>query len=272
MRFTLIGGDLRNVHLCRRLLGDGHEVRCFGLELGDIPTHCKSDSLEAALEDTACVVLPIPACSGSLLRGPYSTCPLPVDAVARSLPKGVPVFGGGSCPIPMEDLTAVETMAIGNAALTAQSALLLLLEHAHRSLTGQRVLIVGGGRIGTLLGLKLYALGAQVTVASRRRDCRAWHTAMGMEAVDMACLRHILPTQDMVVNTVPAPVLDADALQLLPPHTPLLELASLPGGFAPVQAEALGLRPIMGRGLPGTYTPAGAADLIAETIYAELEV
>ena len=272
MRFTIIGGDLRSVHLCHRLLKDGHEVRCFGLDRGDIPLHCKEESLEAALGNTECVVLPIPAFSGSLLRAPYSACSLSADIVARVIPKDVPIFGGGSRPIPMADLTAVETMAIGNAALTVQGALLLLLQNTDRALAGQQVLILGGGRIGTLLGLKLKDLDAQVIVASRRSDCRAWHTAMGMKAVDMDCLRDILPTADMVVNTVPAPILDSAALQLLQPRGILLELASLPGGFDPMQAEALELRPIIGRGLPGTYTPAAAADLIAETIYHELEL
>ena len=61
-------------------------------------------------------------------------------------------------------------------------------------------------------------------------------------------------------------------LSLLPNHTLLLELASLPGGFDPAEAEGLGLHPVIGRGLPGKYTPAAAADIIAETIYKELNV
>ena len=95
---------------------------------------------------------------------------------------------------------------------------------------------------------------------------------MGMDAVHTHEIEPHLPNRDMVINTIPAPVLDSHALSLLPKHTLLLELASLPGGFDPIQAEALGLRTVMGRGLPGKYTPAGAADIIAETIYKEMNL
>ena len=81
-----------------------------------------------------------------------------------------------------------------------------------------------------------------------------------------------MPQQDIVINTVPKQVLSGHDLSLLPQGTLLLELASLPGGFDPAHGEALGLHTVIGRGLPGKYTPAGAADIIAETIYEELEL
>ena len=57
MIFTLLGGDLRSVYLCRRLMKDGYTVQSYGLELSDLPQFCRSDSLTAALEQTDCVVL-----------------------------------------------------------------------------------------------------------------------------------------------------------------------------------------------------------------------
>ena len=272
MRFTIVGGDLRSVYLCRRLLQDGHECLTFGLEQSDIPTEQKASSLADALQDTQCVVLPIPTANGSLLRAPYSTCPPSLELLKQALPPNTPVFGGGSCTIPMVDLTKVEPMTIGNSALTARAALQLITEHTSRGFQDLQVLILGGGRIGTLLGLELKNHGALVTILSRRRDCRVWHTAMGMNAHGMSELSDYLPQQDVIVNTVPAPILEQSTLTLIDPHALLLELASLPGGFDPKQAEALGIRTLIGRGLPGIYTPSEAADLIAETIYQELEL
>ncbi len=271
MIFTVLGGDLRSVYLCRRLLRDGYTVQAWGLELSDVPQCCRCDTLAAALDGTDCVVLPIPSAGSDLLRAPYSCAPIPLDAVAKALPKGLPVFGS-KCGLPITDLTAIETMAVGNAALTAQCALLLILQNTHRALMGQNILILGAGRIGTLLSLQLKALGAEVTLTSRDPIRRAWCSAMGMNAAHTHEISHILPTQDIVINTIPTTILDSHALSLLPDHTLLLELASLPGGFSPVEAEAMGLRTVMGRGLPGKYTPAGAADIIAETIYKELSL
>lgn len=272
MTFTLLGGDLRSVHLCRRLMQDGYKVQCFGLELSDAPKSCHCDSLAAALQDTDCVILPIPTADGTLLRAPYSCAPISSDAVAEALPKNVPVFGSGKCPFPITDLTAIETMAVGNAALTAQAALLLILQNTPQLLEGQHVLILGAGRIGTLLALQLKALGAEVTVTSRSPERQAWCAAMGMDTAHTHKLTHILPTQEIVVNTIPTAVLGRAELSRLPHQALLLELASLPGGFDGAQAEALGLTAVIGRGLPGKYTPVGAADIIAETIYKELNL
>lgn len=266
--FTVLGGDLRSVYLCRRLLADGHRVRSFGLELSDIPQSCRCGDLSEALADSGCVILPIPAADGILLRAPYSCAPILLEDVARSIPDGIPVFGGGKCRIPMTDLTADPVMAVKNAALTAQGAILLILQHTHRSLTEQKLLILGAGRIGTLLAMRLNALGAAVTVTSRVPVRRAQCTAMGLNAVHT----NSLPAADIIVNTIPHRILDSTALSRFPQGSLLLELASFPGGFDPEEAEKLGLRVVMGRGLPGKLTPAGAADVILETVYKELDL
>lgn len=272
MDFTVIGGDLRSVYLCRRLLKDGHRVRSFGLELADIPPATQSPSLHSALGDTQCIVLPIPTADGNLLRAPYSCTPIPLDAAAAAIPPNVPVFGSGSCGIPLLDLTSSEAFAIGNAALTAQCAPQLLTEHSHRSLVGASILILGGGRIGTLLALQLKNAGAQVTVAARSALQRARCRAIGVNAMDLQKLAAVLPRCHTAVNTIPAPVLTKPLLALLPKGALLLELASLPGGYDPQEARYMGLTHINGRGLPGRLLPASAGDLIAETIYEALEM
>ena len=80
MIFTLLGGDLRSVHLCRRLMQDGYTVQSYGLELSELPQCCRSDSLTAALEQTDCVVLPIPTVSSIHLLYLYTTHPVHLAA------------------------------------------------------------------------------------------------------------------------------------------------------------------------------------------------
>lgn len=272
MKFTILGGDLRSAYLARRLLQDGHSVGTYGLELTELTEPCRCGSLREALEGTDCVVLPIPTAEGQLLRTPYGCTPIDLEELTRALPCHVPVFGAGRCGIDMVDLPTVESMAIANGELTAQCALRLILEQLPDRLMGKRVLILGAGRIGTLLGLKLRALGASVTVTARREDDKAWCAALGLNVGDTRTLGPLLPESDILINTVPAPVLGEDALALLPRHALLMELASMPGGFDPTAAERQGIRTVMGRGLPGKYAPKAAADIIAHTIYNVLEM
>lgn len=144
-----------------------------------------------------------------------------------------------------------------NAALTAEAAAELVMRRSPGTVRGMRVLIVGYGRVGSLLADTLAALGAHVTVAARRPEQRAaaevrGHASSGIE--------HIPPSFDAVINTVPAPVLSGDYGGAL-----CIELASEPGGWSdgnPVLRAA---------GLPGQYAPRAAADILAEAVYRVME-
>ncbi len=147
---------------------------------------------------------------------------------------------------------------VENAAMTAEGAVGLILRRTDCRLRGLSVLVAGYGRIGSLLAEKLHALGAAVTVAARRPETRAEAKARGFHSVDIS---HITGEYDVVVNTVPAPVLRGTYGASL-----CLELASAPGGWkddTPV---------VRAPGLPGLASPRSAADAMAEAIYRVLEV
>lgn len=142
---------------------------------------------------------------------------------------------------------------VENAALTAEAATELVMRRSPRPVTGMRVLVVGYGRIGSLLAGRLAALGAEVTVAARRAVSRAEARARGYRTVD---LTQLVGPFDTVVNTVPARVLTGDLGGAL-----CIDLASAPGGWA--EDEHVVKAP----GLPGLYAPLAAADIMAEAIY-----
>ena len=278
MRFTVCGGDLRSIYLVRRLLRDGHAVQCFGLELGDIPTECHRNSLNEAFTGTQCVVLPTPVIRGDVLNAPFGSGALSEEALADALPLQVPIFGGRVAEplrqrcvrrgIYVTDLLSIEALAVKNAALTAQCAAQVILNEIPYVLAQQPVLILGAGRIGKLLGLQLRALGAAVTVSSRREEDKAWCAALGLTPADTADLAPVLPHCKLLINTIPAQVLTPQQLSLLPQDALLFELASAPGGFH----HSSHLSVISCGGLPGKYAPQSAADAIAETIYCCLEM
>lgn len=278
MRFTVCGGDLRSVYLVHRLLRDGHSVQCFDLELGDIPTDCHRSSLTDALKDTQCVVLPTPVLRDGELNAPFGGQVLSEEELADALPRAVPIFGGSvgerlrqTCVrrgIYVTDLLSIEALAVKNAALTAQCAAQVILNELPCTLAQQPVLILGAGRIGKLLGLQLRALGASVTVSSRREEDKAWCAALGLTPADTGDLAPLLPHCRLLINTIPAQVLTPQQLSLLPGDALLFELASAPGGFH----HSGHLAVVACGGLPGKYAPKSAADAIAETLYHCLEM
>ena len=278
MRFAVIGGDKRTEHLAAQLLRDGHRLRSFALERAALPPEISREScLQSCVYGADVVLLPVPAECGPLLNAPLAEAPLPLEELWAALWPGQLVIGGRfgeesgvralAGKLALADLLRRPTFVTGNAALTAEAAAGILLSQ-ERAVQNSRCLILGFGRIGTLLAAKLRGLGASVTVAARRETDRALAQALGYDALDLPALEGRAGEFDSLVNTVPARVLSDAALCCLSPETPLLELASAPGGFDRQLAANIGLHVIAAPGLPGRCKALAAAELMKRELEA----
>ena len=273
MNFAVFGGDDRIVRLCGLLRADGHRVRPYALE-GKLP--CAAAPAEA-LHGADAVILPLPCKKDGALNAPHSPEKHSFSALLASATPGLPVLAGKApeelrsiCrrqKLALHDYFLREDFTLRNAELTAEGAVGLLLQ-GESSLRGSRVLIVGFGRIGRLLAMKLRALGAEVTAAARKSEDRVLAECLGCRALPLP-----LPGGghwDAVVNTVPAQLLCAAELEGFG-NARCIELASPPYGFDFEAAEALGKRIELASGLPGKTAPAAAAAAVRDAIYGILE-
>ena len=73
---------------------------------------------------------------------------------------------------------------------------------------------------------------------------------------------------DVIIGTIPAPVLTEPLLALVRKDALLLELASAPGGIDAAAAHERGLRYIRAPGLPAKYAPERAAVILRDAVYA----
>ena len=156
---------------------------------------------------------------------------------------------------------------VTNAVPTAEGAVQVAMEELPITLHNARVLILGFGRVGKLAAHRMGVLGAKVTVAARDYEDLAWASAYGYEAAKLETLSYELGGMDLVVNTIPAQVLDARRLSFLNPEAFILDLASSPGGVDREAALALGLRVLQAPGLPGRTAPVTAAAAIRDAVY-----
>ena len=164
------------------------------------------------------------------------------------------------------DLWADEALQVENAWLTAEGALSAAMRTGDKCLRGAKCLVIGWGRIGRALTELLVALGAKVTVASRRESHRCRAIERGAEAVETERIESILPGAQLVFNTAPAMVLDGKRLGSANREVMIVDLASLPYGVDLRAAWALGLRAWREPGLPGRYCPESAAAALYEAI------
>ena len=282
MKVALVGGDRRSALLAELLWRDGHRVRSFALEKGPLPAEIPRDScLQAAVYGADAVILPVPTEKGPLLNTPLSAQNLTLEELWGNLWPEQWVFGGGfgeaSAARALQggqilcDLLRRPGFVTGNAALTAEAAVGILIRESEGSLRHSRCLLLGCGRIGKLLARKLAGLGADVTVMARKAADRALIAELGDTPLGPEALEGRIGDFDLIVNTVPARVISDAALCCIAPEALLLELASPPGGFNRELAKNIGLRTLIAPGLPGQYSPLAAARLMRREIEAALE-
>lgn len=159
-----------------------------------------------------------------------------------------------------------EEYQIAIARLTAEGAIALL--RPETGLSGAHILLLGYGRIARLLARELQKAGALVTAAARSGEQRAWAEAEGIEALPLDALSSALDRFDVIIGTIPAPVLTEPLLALVRKDALLLELASAPGGIDAAAAHERGLRYIRAPGLPAKYAPERAAVILRDAVYA----
>ena len=282
LNLWVAGGDMRQAKLAELLAADGHTVHAYALErLGALDGVEMEESLEgAALAD--CVVLPLPAAGeGSLLNAPLSGRKHPLALVLDALRPGQVICAGMVGPqtaalaadrgLTLHDYFAREELAVANAVPTAEGAVQLAMEHLPITIHGSRVLVLGFGRVGRITAQRFGALGARVSVAARKFDQLAWAQAMGFDPQPLNHLAGWLCGYDLVVNTIPAPVLTRRELEDLKPGCLILDLASKPGGVDQRAAGELGLTVIWALALPGKVAPVTAGAAIQTAIYNMLQ-
>ncbi|MDE6107630.1 MAG: dipicolinate synthase subunit DpsA [Oscillospiraceae bacterium] len=275
LNFWVVGGDQRQVALTRALAEDGHWVHTYALEQGVEPALTESGL--SGIEEAHCVILPLPALNGECINTPLSDRQLPFIELLDTLRPGQLLCGGMLPPALLSQvegrgLTAVdyfarEELAVANAVPSSEGAIQIAMEELPITLHGARVLVIGAGRLGKALCWQLRGLGARVTLCARKYADLAWAQVWGCDTARSDQPDSWLCGYDLVLNTVPALLLDRDVLAQLKPGCLVIDLASKPGGVDFDAARELGVKVIWALGLPGKVAPVTAALAIKSTLY-----
>jgi dipicolinate synthase subunit A len=285
MRFAVIGGDLRQIHMSGLLADDGFEVCAAGFDRDvELLPGVGMRAAAEAVSQADCVVLPLPySVDGVNVNAPYSKAPLAVEDVLAAAKKGALIVGGKLPPaffaraeksgLRAVDYYAREELAVLNTIPTAEGAIQIAMEETPITIHDARCLVTGFGRVAKTLAHDLDALGAKVTVCARKFADLAWIRALGYEPLPIAALkdRDAMSEFEMVFNTVPAVILTEEILANLHGECLVVDLASKPGGVDFETARRLGLRTVWALSVPGKVAPITAGCIIRDTILNILE-
>lgn len=284
---AILGGDRRQLSLGLRLSEAGLSVRLFGLPPDAIGAPlCLFERWQEAVTGTVAVILPLPAAQdGKHLAMPLlPECKAPrLEEVLAFLPAGTLLTGGklgaelmeqaaGSGLLPYDYFDS-EELQQKNAQPTAEGALMILMEQLPRVIRGSKIAVIGYGRVGQALAQLLVAVGAEVTVAARRREVLAKAAGCGCAPLlieNDASLLALTAGYHAICNTVPHCLFGDGVLRALCRDTLLMELASAPGGIDAKAAKKHSIPVVYALSLPGKYAPVTAGEIIADTVLAKL--
>ncbi len=281
IKIGIIGGDLRQISLCRRLSDMGFETATWGLcAKYDIGKAVRSREWSETLDESRAVILPLPvSADGEHVFTPYvEGVRLKLSEVFEALPPNALLLGGNldteikdiakKNNLPLVDYFDCEELKIKNAVPTAEGAIEIAMRETPITLNGAKVLVCGYGRIGKVLSMLLKGLGATVYVSARRHDDIAYITVNGNRAVRYGSKGFFdaLKRVDMIFNTVPAKILDKTVIEKLSSCRLIVDLASGKGGTDFEAAKKYGIKSIHALSLPGKVAPVTAGEIICDCV------
>ena len=286
LKIAFLGGDRRQHTAAVKLAGGRYGICSYALDGEGAGETVERP--EDALRGARAVVLPLPVSSDGIELNirKSSAEKLMLCDLADAIEEGTTVIGGKlpsafrdrllARGIKCFDYFESEAFQIKNAYTTAEAALFVAMEKLGRTVRGADFAITGYGRIAKQLASLLVSLGGRVTVCARKESDLVWAELLGCRTLkisteDKNSVSPLLWGYDVIFNTVPAWLFDANALERIDKRTLLIELASTPGGIDVLAAKRLHSNVLWAASLPGKYAPESAGELIADCVRAILE-
>lgn len=276
-RYLIVGGDDRLAELAGIFERNGITVSTYGMDMIEIKNVNNYLSLDTALENSDIIICPIPFSKNiSKINSKYASVDIEIEELFKKLGTEKKLILGAinnyskelakKYNIEYTDYNKDETYQILNTIPTAEGALSIIISETSKTVFGSKILVLGYGRVGKQISEYLKALRAEVYVEARKDPDLAWITAKGMKAVPIEDLPLYVGDMDVIVNTVPAMMLDCRLLDLVKSDVFILDLASTPGGTNFAYAAEKAVKTVHALGIPGKVACRSAATYIYNAI------
>ena len=275
--FAVVGGDKRSIALAEMLFKLGHRVKLYGFINYERETPMQCKNLYEAISEAEYIIGPIPcAHNGGVLNAPFHNGPVLMEDLFRLIKPSQTFMAGYMKPeifalakkydIHAIDMLGREELLVANAIPTAEGAIKIAIEETDITLHGNNMLVIGYGRIGTVLCGMLRGMGAQVSAVVNSGHAAALAKSCGHNVIFFEDLEKHLNEADIIFNTVPEILLDKRNMKHVRKDTLIVDLASPPYGVDVNAARDFGLKALFTNSLPGKIAPVTTAKYILETI------
>lgn len=291
IKIGILGGDRRQL-VTAECLSATYECAVWGFAavFGSADEHYLKNTVrcadpESAVKCSNAVILPLPAS----LDGVRLNCPLAVKnasgaelpdvrllALCEKMPLGSLLLGGQIPSIVKKyaaergisaiDYYDSEELQIKNSVPTAEGAIAACINALPFTVAGMRAAVFGYGRVGRTLAGRLRALGAEVFAVARSGRDLSNAACDGCVPIPLDEYRAFPLHGDVIFNTIPHRIFDADLLGRIPRDTVIFELATANAGVDESAALENGIRVIPLPSLPGKTAPHTAGEIICGVV------
>jgi dipicolinate synthase subunit A len=260
LTIAVVGGDEREQEICRLAAESGAVVKAFGFPWprGGISGVVLAPDAARALAGANIALMPIPviATDGSIFA---TTQIIPREPLLREMAGGAHIILGRAddglkkaaavLGVSIHEYEGDQELMLLRAPAIVEGVIKIVIENTPLTIHDSRICVVGQGNIGTVLTRTLIALGARVTVAARNPVQRASAYTMGAVALNIGDLLQTSGSFDVLVSTVPAPIVTSTLIDRLPPNALIVDMAAPPGSCDLNHAKNTGRKAIWARAL-----------------------
>lgn len=213
---------------------------------------------------------------GSLLRRKNlaHACPAQIAILApresafrhtKELAPGAYIFSGCDSKESLEaqgykKIVPSSTYIRKNSHATAEGALCLAISETEDILQNKQVLLLGFGALGKEVADLFSCLEMKITVCSRDDEELGIAKFSGFSTIQLSLLKNL--SYPVIINTIPAAVLNPFLLNTASSNSILIELASIPC----CNPEDAPFYIVPAKGLPGRFSPSYSARCIYEEL------
>ena len=280
---AVLGGDIRQVYMVSLFHEANLSVITYGLTHPIIEDSCtQGTSIKEAIKSSMVLVSAIPfSRDGITIPSLTAASDMNVTQFTSHACCNQTLFAGMLSPsiksfcqqnqINYYDFMEDDAVAIANGIATAEGAIMEAIARSSGNLHGSCCLLLGFGRCGKTLAMKLKGLDAKVSIAARKSSDLALANALGFHPLSFDVLKETIGTYDYIFNSIPAFVLDSCLLSQLSKEAVIIDIASHPGGLDHTKAKELGINASLCLGIPGKVSPKASAKILADMVLSHIK-
>jgi dipicolinate synthase subunit A len=275
---AVIGGDKRQLYICKLLALKGMKVMSIGVDMnGEVLENVTiADSLKQVMEECNLIIGPIPFSRDGIQIASNINANLEIEEFVELIRSNHTIIGGNINNKIIEavknqkgeyfDFMKDDDIAEKNAIATAEGTIAEAIKLSDINLFQSKCLVLGYGRCAKALALRIKALGADVTISARNSNQRHCAIEDSMSAISLEDTQSKLSEFDFIFNTVPAMLLTCEWVKACREDAIIIDIASKPGGTDFSMCEQVGIKAVLALGLPGKYSPKTSAEILVDSI------